>query len=278
MSADDVVREQMDETTRRQARRQALFALVVDSSRGPRDPGGARRQGQHLVAPTLAGEEARRRRRRRAASTFLRRTCARAARCGRPTAGDLGAAPHAPLPPLPAAQQAPGAARRDGGDAQDGAGRGAGELVRGACARLQMLWGALGRCRGGCGCLRRLRSGGGPAACAAPDGGRRRAVTRQRRRSSGSPNSRAVAAAQLPPRRQQPAAGWKTLLRSNPGVTDTDPSQPITPAPRWEVDCPPNMVNIETSAQLTAALAAAESEGRLAVVNFFSPECYACRR
>lgn len=45
----------------------------------------------------------------------------------------------------------------------------------------------------------------------------------------------------------------------------------------WEVDCPPNMVDVDSPAELASAIAAATSEGRLAVVNYFSPECYACR-
>ena len=42
------------------------------------------------------------------------------------------------------------------------------------------------------------------------------------------------------------------------------------------MDCPPNMVNVDDPSQIAAALAS-ESHARLVVVNFFSPECYACR-
>ena len=37
------------------------------------------------------------------------------------------------------------------------------------------------------------------------------------------------------------------------------------------------MVNVATVAQLEAALELAAAAGKLAVVSFFSPECYACR-
>jgi thioredoxin-like negative regulator of GroEL len=37
------------------------------------------------------------------------------------------------------------------------------------------------------------------------------------------------------------------------------------------------MINVSSAAQLTSALEVAAAAGKLAVVNFFSPECYACR-
>ncbi|GBF93612.1 thioredoxin [Raphidocelis subcapitata] len=45
----------------------------------------------------------------------------------------------------------------------------------------------------------------------------------------------------------------------------------------WEVDLPPNMLNVASPQHLQAALAAAAAADQLAVVAFFSPECYACR-
>ncbi|GBF87553.1 thioredoxin-like protein, chloroplastic [Raphidocelis subcapitata] len=47
--------------------------------------------------------------------------------------------------------------------------------------------------------------------------------------------------------------------------------------PWWEVDCPPNMVNVETVEQLASSLELAAAADKLAVVAFFSPECYGCR-
>lgn len=47
----------------------------------------------------------------------------------------------------------------------------------------------------------------------------------------------------------------------------------------WEVDCPENMVNVLSLEQLKVAVEAesCSSTGRLVVVNFFAPECYACK-
>lgn len=47
--------------------------------------------------------------------------------------------------------------------------------------------------------------------------------------------------------------------------------------PWWEVDCPANMINVESVAQLTSSLELATATDKLVVLNFFSPECYACR-
>jgi hypothetical protein len=55
------------------------------------------------------------------------------------------------------------------------------------------------------------------------------------------------------------------------------PAPRLAPPPRWDVDCPPNMVNVQDAEQLRAAIEAHNEAGRLVVVNFFSPECYACR-
>lgn len=46
---------------------------------------------------------------------------------------------------------------------------------------------------------------------------------------------------------------------------------------RWEVECPPNMQSITNLQELVQAVEAEESSGRLVVVNFFAPECYACK-
>lgn len=48
---------------------------------------------------------------------------------------------------------------------------------------------------------------------------------------------------------------------------------------RWEVDCPPNMTNVASLQELVDAVEAEQdpSSGRLVVVNFFAPECYACK-
>lgn len=47
----------------------------------------------------------------------------------------------------------------------------------------------------------------------------------------------------------------------------------------WEVDCPANMINISCLQDLVDAVEAEQdpSTGRLVVVNFFAPECYACK-
>lgn len=47
--------------------------------------------------------------------------------------------------------------------------------------------------------------------------------------------------------------------------------------PWWEQDCPPNMVNVQSWDELASAIDSACAAGKLVVVNFFSPECYACR-
>lgn len=44
--------------------------------------------------------------------------------------------------------------------------------------------------------------------------------------------------------------------------------------PWWEVDCPDNMRNVACLEELRVAV---ESAPGLVVVNFFAPECYACR-
>lgn len=44
----------------------------------------------------------------------------------------------------------------------------------------------------------------------------------------------------------------------------------------WEADCPPNMRGAATFDELRAAVERAP-EDQLVVVNFFAPECYACR-
>lgn len=54
-------------------------------------------------------------------------------------------------------------------------------------------------------------------------------------------------------------------------------AQQQTATPWWEVDCPPNMINVGSVEELAASLEEARAQGLLAVVNFFSPECYACR-
>lgn len=44
----------------------------------------------------------------------------------------------------------------------------------------------------------------------------------------------------------------------------------------WEVDCPANMVNVQSLGHLQDAVEGAGA-GTLVVVNFFAPECYACK-
>lgn len=48
---------------------------------------------------------------------------------------------------------------------------------------------------------------------------------------------------------------------------------------RWEVDCPANMINVGSLQELVDTVAAEQdpASGRLVVVNFFAPECYACK-
>lgn len=46
---------------------------------------------------------------------------------------------------------------------------------------------------------------------------------------------------------------------------------------RWEIDCPDNMVNVQSLAELQQLVEAEQSSGKLVVVNFFAPECYACK-
>ncbi|KAI8474153.1 MAG: hypothetical protein J3K34DRAFT_409011 [Monoraphidium minutum] len=48
-------------------------------------------------------------------------------------------------------------------------------------------------------------------------------------------------------------------------------------APWWEADLPPNMELVGSEQELSAAIARGTAAGRLVVVNFFSPECYACK-
>jgi len=43
---------------------------------------------------------------------------------------------------------------------------------------------------------------------------------------------------------------------------------------RWEVDCPENMVNIACLDELKQSV---ETTSGLVIVNFFAPECYACK-
>eukprot|EP00878_Enallax_costatus_P000618 GHUV01000719.1.p1 GENE.GHUV01000719.1~~GHUV01000719.1.p1 ORF type:complete len:220 (+),score=45.80 GHUV01000719.1:221-880(+) len=45
----------------------------------------------------------------------------------------------------------------------------------------------------------------------------------------------------------------------------------------WEVDCPANMVNVQSLAELQALVEAETTSNKLVVVNFFAPECYACK-
>jgi thiol-disulfide isomerase/thioredoxin len=49
--------------------------------------------------------------------------------------------------------------------------------------------------------------------------------------------------------------------------------------PRWEVDCPANMINVSSLQELVHTVEAEQdpASGRLVVVNFFAPECYACK-
>lgn len=48
---------------------------------------------------------------------------------------------------------------------------------------------------------------------------------------------------------------------------------------RWEVDCPANMINVGSLQELVDTVEAEQdpASGRLVVVNFFAPECYACK-
>ncbi|KAF8061095.1 thioredoxin-like 1-2 [Scenedesmus sp. PABB004] len=47
--------------------------------------------------------------------------------------------------------------------------------------------------------------------------------------------------------------------------------------PWWEVDCPANMVSVASLDELQARVEGECAAGRLVVVNFFAPECYACK-
>jgi len=47
--------------------------------------------------------------------------------------------------------------------------------------------------------------------------------------------------------------------------------------PWWEVCCPSNMINAKTLHELDVTVREASDSGRLVVVNFFAPECYACK-
>lgn len=44
--------------------------------------------------------------------------------------------------------------------------------------------------------------------------------------------------------------------------------------PRWEVGCPDNLINVVDLEHLKVAV---ETASGLVVVNFFAPECYACK-
>lgn len=43
------------------------------------------------------------------------------------------------------------------------------------------------------------------------------------------------------------------------------------------MDCPSNMVNVHSVAELQAAVEGANAAGHLAVVQFFATDCYACK-
>lgn len=45
----------------------------------------------------------------------------------------------------------------------------------------------------------------------------------------------------------------------------------------WEIDCPANMVNVQSLAELKTLVEAESTSNKLVVVNFFAPECYACK-
>lgn len=45
----------------------------------------------------------------------------------------------------------------------------------------------------------------------------------------------------------------------------------------WEVECPPNMDNVASLDQLKTTVETECAAGKLVVVNFFAPECYACK-
>lgn len=47
--------------------------------------------------------------------------------------------------------------------------------------------------------------------------------------------------------------------------------------PWWQIDCPDNMVNVQSLAELRQLVEAERTSQRLVVVNFFAPECYACK-
>ncbi|WIA23456.1 hypothetical protein OEZ85_000206 [Tetradesmus obliquus] len=50
-----------------------------------------------------------------------------------------------------------------------------------------------------------------------------------------------------------------------------------TGAAWWEVECPPNMINVASLDQLKTTVEGECAAGKLVVVNFFAPECYACK-
>jgi thiol-disulfide isomerase/thioredoxin len=45
----------------------------------------------------------------------------------------------------------------------------------------------------------------------------------------------------------------------------------------WEVDCPGNMINVQSLEELKTLVEAETTTNKLVVVNFFAPECYACK-
>ena len=99
----------------------------------------------------------------------------------------------------------------------------------------------------------------------------------------GGARARARHLCHLPPPRRlrAPPAGPGPAPRSGTAERLTPRPPPLAAPPaaprRWEADCPPNMETAASADDLAARLATAAAAGQLAVVSYFSPECYACR-
>lgn len=74
--------------------------------------------------------------------------------------------------------------------------------------------------------------------------------------------------------RPGPGDGWARAIA--PGQWGTLDPRPAL-ARRWEVDCPDNMVNVRDLQQLQQLVEDSNAAGRLAVVQFFASDCYACK-
>ena len=79
------------------------------------------------------------------------------------------------------------------------------------------------------------------------------------------------------------ALEWKLHLVTTtqrlvfPLVAGVNPCAFVLAVGRWEVNCPSNMINAKTLPELDVTVREACTSGRLVVVNFFAPECYACK-